>query len=211
MKTALSKFKMLMIALSAMLLAGTTLAQSTVEEVDWTRPGTDFSKYNKFMVKPLRIDNTRVLKPAWEQDNDEEWSFEAGTGEEIQDMFMTVFTHALTRGDGFEIVNEAGDDVLQVEVEFLSLTPYTRPGSQYEENAGYEISTLGSGDVVVSAEFRDSVTGSLLVLVEGERQIGTEYRELTTENHVANLEATFNKWGNVVRAWMEVQRAKANQ
>jgi hypothetical protein len=88
----------------------------------------------------------------------------------------------------------------------LSITPYVKPGTAASDDSDYVISTLGSGDMVVSGELRDSVTGSLLVLVEGERQIGTEHKELSRKNHIENLESTFRLWGKTLRSWMDSRR-----
>ena len=189
-------------------LAGTALADGhLMEEVFWERGGADFSNYSKVLVKPLDLRDVKVLKPVWEQDSPDEWTFEGGVGEEIQDLFMTNITSQLGGEGGFEIVTEEGPDTIQLEVEFLSITPYTKPGSETGDR-GYEITTLGSGDVHLSAELRDSTTGAILMLVEGERQIGTEYKELTPENHVANLEATFKEWGQRVREYVQVKQAQ---
>lgn len=84
---------------------------------------------------------------------------------------------------------------------------HTKPGTRAKEGS-YEISTLGSGEVVVSAEFRDSNTRELLALVEGERPIGEEYKKLSYENHVANLQGMFTKWGVTVREKLDAAHAK---
>jgi len=183
--------------LAALGVAGAALGQ-VMDGVDWRRPGVDLAKYNKVLLRPLDISDVKVLKPAWEQDDSEEWGFQPGTAQLIQDLYMQSMTEAIAGEGGYEIVTEPGEGVLQLEVEFLSITPYIKPGSDPQAE-GYVVETLGSGDVVASAEFRDSATGSLLALIEGERQIGTEYRELSPENHVANLEATFSTWGTRVR------------
>jgi hypothetical protein len=47
------------------------------------------------------------------------------------------------------------------------------------------------------------------LLIEGERQIGTEYRELSAENHIANLEKTFKEWGTRVRKFMNVAHSRS--
>ena len=63
-------------------------------------------------------------------------------------------------------------------------------------------------DVHMSAEFRDGDSRTLLGLVEGERQIGTEYRELSVESHMANLEETFRLWGKRLRAELDEAHGK---
>ena len=108
---------------------------------------------------------------------------------------------------GYKLVTASGADVMRVEVEVLSITPYTKPGTQ-SSDSDHVISTLGSGDIVISAEFRDSKTRELLILVEGERTIGEEYRELSAENHIKNLKGMFTQWGKKVREALDKAHAE---
>ncbi|MEE4271640.1 MAG: DUF3313 family protein, partial [Thermoanaerobaculales bacterium] len=178
-----------------LLLVGVAIAQivDTEPGLTWQRPDADFSKYSKIHIKPLDLSDVKVLKPAWEQDDLTEWTFAPRATETIKDMYMEIMSNELSKNGGFALVAEDGEGVLQLELEFLSITPYVKPGASDAD--GHVIQTLGSGDVVVSAELRDSRTGTLLFLVEGERKIGTTYREIGPESHVANVEETFAAWG----------------
>ena len=159
-----------------LLVSSVVIGQTPEPGLTWQRPDADFSKYSKIHIEPLDLSDVKVLKPTWEQHDLTEWTFTPRATETIQSMFMEVMSRELSKDAGFSVVDEEGEGVLQLEIEFLSITPYTKPGSSDAD--GHVIQTLGSGDVVVSAELRDSRTGTLLFLVEGERKIGTEYREL---------------------------------
>ena len=202
MKNRFFDGKILTTGLLMFLLSITATAQT--EDVTFQKEGVDYSRYNKILLMPLDLSDVKVEKPVWEQDDPEEWSFDGGAGEEIQQMFHEIIGHEISKYDGYEIVDKGGKGVLQLEVEFLSITPYVKPGTRVDDDPGYEISTLGSGDVFLSAEIRDSLTGALFVLVEGERTFGTEYKELSRENHIQNLKETFKKWGYRIRLWMDV-------
>ena len=92
-------------------------------------------------------------------------------------------------------------------MELLSITPFVKPGPPASDGE-HVISTLGSGDVVVSAEFRDSTTRELLILIEGERTIGEEYKELSRENHIKNVQGLFTKWGKKIRQTLDAAHAE---
>jgi hypothetical protein len=190
--------------LMLLLFAGSLMAASTIPAT-YVKPDLDLTKYKKVKVNPLDISNAEVLKPSWEQGTTEEWTFEEGVGEEIQKLFMDAMHEQLEDIGGYPIVTESGPDVLRVEVEVLSITPYTKPGSKSGDE-GHQIETLGSGDLVISAEFRDSQTRELLILVEGERAIGDEYRKLSPENHIDNLKSLFSAWGVKIAAAMSEGR-----
>ena len=184
-----------------MLLASGTLMAKTLP-ASYVKPGIDLSTYTKVMVRPLNIENIEVLKPVWEQDNDEEWSFQPEDAAAIQEWFMDAMQNELEKKGGYPLVSEPGADVMRIEVELLSITPYVKPGTPYNDGE-YKIQTLGSGDVVVSAEFRDSTTRELLILIEGERTIGDKYKKLSPENHTKNVKGLFAKWGKVVREGLD--------
>lgn len=205
MKRPAFTLKTLLSGLGALALSTGALADGHVKELLWEREGADFSGYQKVYLRPLNLDDVKVLKPAWEQDNDDVWSFEGGAGQAVQDMFAAAMADELGGDNGFMLVSEGGPGVVQVEVEFLSLTPYVKPGTRTDSD--YEIMTLGSGDVHLSAEIRDGETGEVLTLIEGERQIGTEYKKLSPENHAENLESTFRTWGQRLREYLLVKKA----
>ena len=184
-----------------MLLVSGTLMAKTLP-ASYVKPGVDLSTYTKVMIRPLNIENIEVLKPAWEQDNDEEWSFEPEDVAAIQEWFMDAMQNELEKKGGYPLVSEPAADVMRIEVELLSITPYVKPGTPYNDGE-YKIQTLGSGDVVVSAEFRDSSTRELLILIEGERTIGDKYKKLSPENHTKNVKGLFAKWGKVVREGLD--------
>lgn len=204
MKNVFSAGPKLVSGLMLLLFAGSIMAQAT-GPASYVKPNIDLTKYHKVKVKPLRIEDIEVIKPPWEQDDPEEWTFQEGTGEEIRKLFMAAMHEELEVKGGYPLVTESGADVLRIEVELLSITPYVKPGTQTGDK-GYEIETLGSGELVVSAEIRDSTTRELLILVEGERNIGDKYRKLSTENHIKNLQKLFSTWGMKIREALDEDR-----
>ena len=201
MKRVVSTGPKLIVGLMLLLVSGAVFAAKPLP-ASYVKPGVDLSTYDRVLIKPLNMDNIQVLKPVWEQDNDEVWSFEAGDVEAIQEWFLDAMVEEVEKKGGYPLVSEPDDDVMRIEVELLSITPYVKPGTPANDGK-FKTQTLGSGDVVVSAEFRDSTTRELLILIEGERAIGTEYKKLSPENHTANIKGLFAKWGKVIREGLD--------
>ena len=86
----------------------------------------------------------------------------------------------LDGNDGYPLVYTDGTDVLEVEVEILSIMPWLKPGSGSEID-GHQVKTLGSGEITARVELRDSRTRELLLLMEGDKAIGEKYKEFTTK------------------------------
>jgi hypothetical protein len=192
----------LLIGFAVMLFCGTIYAQSDPLEPTWVRPDTDFSVYNKFQVKPLDVSDVRLLRPPWAMDDPKDWSIEDEDLQLIQDIFRDVMKNILEADDGYPVVHVAGEDVLQVEVELLSIMPYIRPGKR-ETSQGQQYITLGSGEVNARIDLRNSQTRELLLLLEGEKTVGEEYKEHTDANIVANLEGMFSRFATRLRKAMD--------
>ena len=206
MKRVFSTGPKLITGLMLLLVTGAVMAKNTIPAT-YVKEGVDLSVYNKVMVKPLSLDNVEVLKPVWEEGNDDIWAFNPENRSAIQKWFLDAMQQEIEVNGGYKLVTSSGTDVMRVEVEVLSITPYVKPGTQ-SSDSDHVISTLGSGDIVISAEFRDSKTRELLILVEGERTIGEKYRELSAENHIKNLKGMFTKWGKKVREALDKAHAE---
>ncbi len=206
MKSVFSTASKLFTGLLLLILSSTLIAQNT-PPATYVKPGIDLSTYTKVMVKPLNLDNIEVLKPVWEQEDSEEWTLEIEDYKVIQELFMDAMQKELETNGGYAMVADPASDVLRIEVEVLSITPYVKPGTPGNDGS-YKIETLGSGDLVFSAEFRDSKTRELLILVEGERTIGEKYRKLSPENHLKNITNLFGKWGEKIREALDEDHAK---
>jgi hypothetical protein len=153
---------------------------------NYVKPGIDLTSYTQVFLMPLNVSNIEILKPAWEQGDTKRWELQIEDLVAVQELFMNSMQKELESNGGYALVSEPAADVLRIEVEVLSITPYVRPGTS-DKRRSYKIETLGSGELVFSAEFRDSTTRELLILVEGDTPIGEEYRELSVENHRKNL------------------------
>ena len=206
MKRVFSTGSKLVTGLMLLLVSGAVMAKTTIPAT-YVKEGVNLSVYNKVMVKPLSLDNVEVLKPTWEEGNDDIWAFNPEDRSAIQKWFFDAMQQEIEINGGYKLVTASGADVMRVEVEVLSITPYTKPGTQ-SSDSDHVISTLGSGDIVISAEFRDSKTRELLILVEGERTIGEKYRELSAENHIKNLKGMFTEWGKKVREALDEAHAE---
>jgi len=197
----------LIFGLAVMLLSSVVMAGTDPLDPTWVRPDTDFSKYTKFLVKPLNLSDVKILRPPWAQDDPVEWKLETISLESIQEIFLEAMKEVLEADGGYPLVDEPGDDVLEVDMELLSIMPYVRPGSDGTDD-GHEIVTLGSGEVTGTAELRDSNSRALLILLEGERVAGEEYKQFTAENNIYNLRAMFTAFAQRLRVAMDKVHGK---
>ena len=204
MKSVFSIHGKLLAGLMLVLFSASALAQA---EPTWVRDGVDWSQYSKFLVKPLNVDDVKLVRPPWAEDDPEEWELQIESLEAIQAIFRDQMKEGLSGNNGYPLVYAAGPGVLEVEVEILSIMPWIRPGSDGTKD-GMQVTTMGTGELTASVELRDAKNRELLLLLEGEKSVGEEYKEFTTANNVANVENMFKSFALRLRTAMDKVHGK---
>jgi len=174
-------------------ICGTSLAAEGAPEPLWKSPPADFSKYSKVLVKPLDLGDVKIVRPPWATEDPEDWTLEVVDTDQVQAVYRDAMTGVLEAGNGYEVVHNPGPDVIEVKVEILSIMPYLRPGSEGVED-GMRVQTLGSGELKATAVLRDSASRDLLVLIEGERAVGQDYKDWNAANNIDNLDKMFQQF-----------------
>ena len=191
----------LLAGLFVMLFSTTAFAEKVIEPT-WVKEGVNWSQYTKFMVKPLNIDDVKVVKPPYAEDDTSEWTLEIQDLEAMQAMFRDAMKSTLESNGGWPLVYAEGKDVLEVEVEILNIMPWIKPGGD-EDLEGFEVKTLGSGEITARVEMRDSRTRELLLMIEGDKAVGEKYKDFTTENNVKNVVNMFTRFATRLRNSMD--------
>ena len=195
-----------LVALFAMVFSTVSMADIQVEPT-WVKDGVDWSGYSKFLVKPLNIDDVKVVKPPYAEDDPSEWTLDIQDLEGMQAIFRDIMKEVLERDGGYPLVYADGKDVLEVEVEILSIMPWLKPGAE-SEIEGHQVKTLGSGEITARAEIRDSSTRELLLLIEGDKAIGEKYKEFTRDNNISNVKFIFTRFATRLRNSMDEVHGK---
>lgn len=207
MKSVFLNRAKLLVGVFAILFSTASLAEDIQLEPTWVKEDVNWSQYLKFKVKPLNIDDVKVIKPPYAEDDPSDWSLEIEDLENMQAMFRDIMSDVLEGNNGYPLVYTDGRDVLEVEVEILSIMPWLKPGGGSEMD-GHQVKTLGSGEITARVELRDSRTRELLLLLEGEKAIGTKYKEFTESNNIANVEYMFTRFATRLRNSMDKVHGK---
>jgi len=183
MKSSFSIRAKLTAVLALFLFSSSLWAQA---QPTWVKEGVDWAAYTKFLVQPLKLDDVKLVPPPWAADDPKEWKLNIENLEAVRDIYADIMASEL---EG-KLAEAAAPDVIEVEAEILSVTPWIRPGSGGSKG-GMQVTTLGTGELSASIELRDAATGELLLLLEGEKAVGDEYKEFTAENNISNIEKMF--------------------
>jgi hypothetical protein len=171
--------------------------------VSYVRPDVDYTNYDKFLIQPLDISDTKLVPPPWVEGKAGQprpWKISQKNAEFLQGQYTSAMKKQLQDKGGYKLTTEAGRDTLEVEIEIISLTPYAQP----DEN----VITKGSGEMTIRAEVRDSRGGDILVIYEGDVQVGEDYHEHTEFSVDQDVEAVFEDWGEHLRLALDEARAE---
>jgi hypothetical protein len=188
MKALISTRGKLLIGLIVMMFSASALAQTAPT---WVKEGVDWTKYDRFLVTPLNVDDVKLVRPPWAADDPKEWTLNIENLEAVQAIFRDVMNAEL---EG-KLAYTPGPGVIEVDVEILSVMPWIRPGAGGQKD-GMQVTTLGTGELSASIELRDGMTRELLLLLEGDKAVGEEYKEFTRENNMSNIENMFKRFAH---------------
>lgn len=200
MKSEIFNRGKLLAGLAAIIFSTAAVADVQLEPT-WVKEGVNWSQYSKFQIKPLNIDDVNVIKPPYAVDDPSDWTLEIEDLEGMQAVFRDVMKNVLEGNGGYPVVYNDAKDVLEVRVEILNIMPWLKPGE--EDLDGYEVQTLGSGEITGRVELRDSRTRELLLLIEGDKAVGEQYKQFNRDNNISNIEAMFTKFATRLRNSMD--------
>jgi hypothetical protein len=206
MKSVINKRGKLLAGLFAMMFS-TALVADVLPEPTWVKEGVNWTQYTKLQVQPLDISDVVVIKPPYAVDDPGDWTVDISDLEGLQAIFRDVMTEVLEGNGGYPVVYHDGKDVLEVKVEILNIMPWLKPGGDGNLD-GYEVQTLGSGEITARVELRDSETRELLMLVEGDKAVGQQYKQFNRANNVSNVTAMFTQFANRLRGSMDQVHGK---
>jgi len=168
-------------------------------ELAYVRPRATLGGYNKVKLDPVEV--------AFDKDWDPQQPgshFKISTKEresirtEVARIVSEQFVRELQRDQGYQIVQEAGYDVLRVRVSIINLM-VTAPDTNTTGIS--RVYTVSAGEMTLFAELFDSDTGALLARAIDRREARDAGR-LTLSNTVVNLAANESiaaTWARILR------------
>ena len=152
-------------------------------DLAYVRKDTNFAGYSKLIVDPVEVAFHKNWNPTRPGSNmklsstDRE-NIRTGVGKVVQE----EFDKALKAGGSWQVVKEAGPDVLRVKPKVLNLyvnAPDTK-------SAGVRTFTVSSGEMTLLLELYDSETGAILARAIDRRE-GRNTGQWQMSNSVGNV------------------------
>ena len=167
----------------------------------YEKDGFDIGRYDQVMIDTLGVADARVIPPPWVEGKDrnpKKWQLNSKDIQWLKDNYRAAMKEQIETIGGYAVVSEPSPEALILDVKIVSLTPY----AQRDE----DVITMGTGEMTVQAELRDSMTGELLAIYEGDQDVGSEYQQNARINKEHNVNALFAAWGEKLRRMMDESR-----
>jgi len=149
-------------------------------------PDADFGAYNKIMMLDCHV----AFKKDWEKTHQSAGSHMRVSSSEMEKiktevaiMFREVFAEELSKDGGYEIVDDAGEDVLLVRPAIIDLDISAPDTMTAGRSRTY---TTESGAATVFVELFDSETGDILARAADRKVAGRVGGYLSYTNRVTN-------------------------
>jgi len=170
----------------------------------WARPGTDISQYSKIMLQGVGIE----YRPGGEAGRTYHARAEGGPfevtarqREEFEIVMKEAFLEELAKSDKFELVAEAGPDVLLIIGALIDVVSHVPP----EPIGMADIYLTRVGEATLVLEIRDSITEAVLVRAVDRRAAERfgEFMESNRINNRAEVRRLARTWARLLRMRLE--------
>ena len=189
---------------------GMTLIKDSKMTTIYADPDADLSMYNRIWLK----DATVAFKKNWQRDQNRTTRFKVRTKdmERIQEDIATLFRDAFTKelqDGGYELVEEAGDDVLILVPAIVDLD-IIAPDLQNASRT-YTFSE-SAGEMTLNLELFDSLTNDKIVkATDRKRDWDRGYVEWRTSvNNRAVAKRFMTSWAQALRSVLDDARSTAS-
>jgi hypothetical protein len=182
----------LFLTMLGILISSNVCAEKLTEV--YVNSDTSLADFSNVILRDLDVRGAQIIPPVWvqgEERNPRRWKLNNKNVRLMQEGFQAAIKEAVEKDNGYPIVTDEADGVLEIKISIISLTPYAQRGEK--------VITRGSGEIKIQLTLRDAMSGELLAIYEGDQQVGDEYQENTSRASRENAQALFVIWGQKIR------------
>jgi hypothetical protein len=186
---------------------GLTRMDGTIMDIVWARPDIDLTGYRKIMLEGMGVEYREVSGPysgragmgssRIQSGNQTEFQLDEATRALFEEEIGSAFIEAMGSSNVFEIVEEAGPDVLLVRGGLLDVVSRVPPDSVGRT----EVFIDSVGEATLILEIRSSVSKSIYVRAVDGRAMSQSF-QMQRSNRASNraeVRRLGRRWGDMLR------------
>ena len=179
-----------------------TNAQVGMAYVD---PDIDLSQFTKIMLDPLDMQKVEIVQPSRSVTQRNAWVLNDRDKEALARNFKEVFTSELAETGDYEVVDEAGSDVLRITPVLTAIRPTASQDTSQGRSMGRSrVYTEGAGSVSMTFGFSDSQTKQVLAVVKDTRNGSPHWGMNNSVTNMSDVRFMFARWARMIRARLDL-------
>jgi len=173
--------------------------EGTKLAIVYAEPDADLSQYQRINMADVYV----AFKKNWEREQNRKFSNRVSSNQmesiksDVAELFRAVFTETLEKG-GYELVNEAAEDVLIVKPAIINLD-VKAPDNRSATNV--RTFSESAGEMTLYLELYDSVTGDLIAKAL-DPQADRDRGYMQWQNRVTNRAAA----RRIMQTWADIMK-----
>ena len=186
---------------------GLTQMDGTIMDIVWARTDIDLTGYRKIMFEGVGVEYREVSGPysgrkgsstARARSSQTEFKLHPDTRAQFEEEITAAFLEEIAESEVFEIVTEAGPDVLLIRGGLLDVVSRVPP----EDIGSTRIWLDSVGEATLVLEIRSSLSNSIYVRAVDRRAAGSQSQSLQSSSSVTNraeVRRLGRRWGRTLR------------
>ena len=175
-------------------------------------PDANLGKYNRVLVRPLGVDKIEISQPSRSTSvaGNKDWELTEADKTALQEMFHEVMVKQLQEKGGYEVVDEPGDDVLEIAAMITAIAPSAPKDDNQSRAVGRtRVYTEGAGSIAVAVAYGDSETGEVLGLAKDSRSSNSYWASNNSVSNKADVRRMFTSWAIGIREGLDRVHGKS--
>ena len=175
-------------------------------QLAYVDPDVDLAKYNKVLVRPLGVNKIEIKQPSQSGSvaGRRDWALTDQDKVALQTMYQEAMVKQLEEKGGYEVVDTAGDDVLEIAAMITGIAPTGPKDDNRSRPAGRnQVYTDGAGSIAVAVVYGDSETGEVIGLAKDVRVSNRHWGAKNSGSKIAEVRRIFTSWAASIREGLD--------
>ena len=193
------------------IMGNLTRIDNSRADLAYVDPNKDFSKYNRVMVMPLGVDNVEIIQPSYSSSvaGNRNWELTDNDKDKLRKSFHEAMVKQLEDKGGYQVVDQPGDDVLQIAAMLTAIAPSAAKDDNRSRPTGRSrVYTAGAGSLAVMVVFGDSETGEILGLAKDSKSGTSMWGSNNSVSNMADVNRMFSSWATRIRNRLDTVHGK---
>jgi hypothetical protein len=175
-------------------------------QLAYVDPDVDLAKYNKVLVRPLGVNKIEIKQPSQSGSiaGRRDWELTDKDKVALQTMYQEAMVKQLEEKGGYEVVDTADDDVLEIAAMITGLAPSgPKDDSRSRPIGRSQVYTDGAGSIAVAVVYGDSETGEVIGLAKDVRGSNSHWGANNSVSNKAEVRRIFTSWAVSIREGLD--------